>query len=425
MKNTKIKIILFILFFFLVIQFAFASVNSTDETDLKILSGNTWNWISFPRLADNFGVDGIQLFEEIKPFPIAIDLWRTYFMELSYDMFWCPPKYAINSEQSYKIHLYQDGVYELECKGSRLSPEHTITLNQGMINPVGYWLHQTQLWSEAITSTDLEKINYIQAQDWFVVKRNGKWYGVLDATFEYGKGYEISVSQTIKSFQWQQSGNQFPVFKKEPVKYFDYKDKPVYEMVVIDGIESDTELREIGIFIDNVCIGAEKINGYPISIQAYTQYTNHQHPLDFITITEDGIQKAVRQIWRYSFEKERYKISEIYPHKSHFTKLKLSLNDDNSAKPIAELSIISYPNPFNPSTTISFTLAEETEITLEIYNIKGQKVATLINGNLRTGKQEIVWNGVDENGVFVSSGIYFSRLTVGEKKLLQKMMLLK
>ncbi len=58
------------------------------------------------------------------------------------------------------------------------------------------------------------------------MKRNGRWYGVLDATFEYGKGYEISVSQTVESFQWQQSGNQFPVFKKEPVKYFDLKISP-------------------------------------------------------------------------------------------------------------------------------------------------------------------------------------------------------
>ncbi len=52
-------------------------------------------------------------------------------------------------------------------------------------------------------------------------------------------------------------------------------------MFVIDGIESETELVEIGIFIDGVCIGAENINGYPISIQAYTQYANHQHTIDF------------------------------------------------------------------------------------------------------------------------------------------------
>jgi hypothetical protein len=70
--------------------------NFSSTTDIKPLSGNTWNWVSFPRLANNSGVDGISLLEKIKPFPRAIDLWRTYLMELSYDMDWCPYIYAIN-----------------------------------------------------------------------------------------------------------------------------------------------------------------------------------------------------------------------------------------------------------------------------------------------------------------------------------------
>jgi agmatine/peptidylarginine deiminase len=68
-----------------------------------------------------------------------------------------------------------------------------------------------------------------------------------------------------------------------------------------------------------------------------------------------------------------------------------------------------YPNPFNPSTTISFDVAQTSSfVTLEIYNIKGQKIKTLVNNLLPAGKHEIVWNGKDDNNKPVSSGIYFA-----------------
>ncbi len=87
-----------------------------------------------------------------------------------------------------------------------------------------------------------------------------------------------------------------------------------------------------------------------------------------------------------------------------------------------------YPNPFNPSTTISFNLQEEGEIKLEIYNIKGQKVKTLIafpNGGLGT-RDSVTWNGTDENNQPVSSGIYFYKLNVnGKTEAVKKCLLLK
>jgi len=69
-----------------------------------------------------------------------------------------------------------------------------------------------------------------------------------------------------------------------------------------------------------------------------------------------------------------------------------------------------YPNPFNPSTTISFSLPKEENIELTIYNIKGQKVKTLYSGIAEEGKHTMVWEGKDSNGKEVSSGIYFYKL---------------
>lgn len=84
-----------------------------------------------------------------------------------------------------------------------------------------------------------------------------------------------------------------------------------------------------------------------------------------------------------------------------------------------------YPNPFNPSTNISFELAETQNVTLVVYNMIGQKVKTLVNGKKAAGNYKIQWNGKNEEGLQVSSGIYFLRLEAGKFKQTRKMLLVK
>ncbi|MDA3814446.1 MAG: T9SS type A sorting domain-containing protein, partial [Candidatus Cloacimonetes bacterium] len=64
------------------------------------------------------------------------------------------------------------------------------------------------------------------------------------------------------------------------------------------------------------------------------------------------------------------------------------------------------PNPFNPETNIKFYLDESSHVSLEIYNIKGQLVKTLVNNDLSAGEHSFIWNGKDGNGNQVASGIY-------------------
>ena len=84
-----------------------------------------------------------------------------------------------------------------------------------------------------------------------------------------------------------------------------------------------------------------------------------------------------------------------------------------------------YPNPFNPTTTISFTLDEPAQTFVTIYNLLGQRVTTLIDVNLPAGEKAIVWNGTDENGREVSSGVYFYLIQSGKHTESKKMTLLR
>ena len=92
---------------------------------------------------------------------------------------------------------------------------------------------------------------------------------------------------------------------------------------------------------------------------------------------------------------------------------------------IARLSQ-NYPNPFNPTTMINYSLNEASDVTIEVFNVKGQKVKTLVNEYQEAGAQSIEWNGIDENNKSVSSGVYFYKMRAGGRYTsTRKMILLK
>ncbi len=83
------------------------------------------------------------------------------------------------------------------------------------------------------------------------------------------------------------------------------------------------------------------------------------------------------------------------------------------------------PNPFNPSTVIPFALSSRASVTLSVYNLLGQKVVDLVDEEMPVGNYQVDWNGTDEAGKPVSSGVYFYLLKCGDHSLSKKMILLK
>ncbi len=94
-------------------------------------------------------------------------------------------------------------------------------------------------------------------------------------------------------------------------------------------------------------------------------------------------------------------------------------------KPNNNIKVSNYPNPFNPETTISFSLPKESKIELSVYNIKGQKVKTIVKDEFESGKHSIIWFGKDKNNKKCSSGIYFYKLKTEKFEKVKKMILLK
>jgi len=86
----------------------------------------------------------------------------------------------------------------------------------------------------------------------------------------------------------------------------------------------------------------------------------------------------------------------------------------------SRLALTNYPNPFNPTTGISFSLPAAADVRLDIFNIMGQRIATLVDGTLNAGVHTFAWDGAN-----LASGVYMYRLTAGDLIETRKMMLLK
>lgn len=98
--------------------------------------------------------------------------------------------------------------------------------------------------------------------------------------------------------------------------------------------------------------------------------------------------------------------------------------DENAPALVTKLKG-NYPNPFNPETTISFSLKESGNAELKVYNAKGQLVRTLAKGTMDAGEHRLVWDGRDDRGSSVASGIYFYRLMTKNYQETKKMILMK
>ncbi|MBI9032302.1 T9SS type A sorting domain-containing protein [bacterium] len=100
-------------------------------------------------------------------------------------------------------------------------------------------------------------------------------------------------------------------------------------------------------------------------------------------------------------------------------------NPDSEVLPLINMLGNNYPNPFNPETTINYSVKTSGPVQLNIYNIKGQRVKKLVNDNKEAGRYSVVWDGKDGNNNAVASGLYLYKLeslgfTSSKKMILMK-----
>lgn len=99
--------------------------------------------------------------------------------------------------------------------------------------------------------------------------------------------------------------------------------------------------------------------------------------------------------------------------------------DEQNNRPVSFSLNQNYPNPFNATTEITFNTAATGRVVLDVYNITGQKIKTLVNDQFKPGIHSVIWDGTAEDGHVITSGVYFYRLQTADRSETKKMVLIK
>ena len=142
--------------------------------------------------------------------------------------------------------------------------------------------------------------------------------------------------------------------------------------------------------------------------------TGYSSGITVVDIKSDKGTKTPWSIYRGNLARTAYYSDNI-----------ISSNDNSTDSASPQISLSNYPNPFNPTTTISFNLTKSQKVKLNIYNIKGQLVKNILNETIEKGNHQIKWNGKDSQNKSVGSGVYFIQLETSIKNVFRKTLLLK
>lgn len=416
------------------------------DYDIKYLHTG-WNWESFPRL-ERTGNDTVHIKPILETFNffneiITIDLFNLS-NHLIYDKNetpqWNNVSFPVQSSQLYKVKILPDEIRTLNLEGTKLSSSFALTdtiLSAYTYHWLGYWLEESQ---NIVTAFDTlwQYVEKVKAEDWYydscssnrsIGEATPVSWSTDNKTLAYGKGYMVWFKdQEISGFHWTASSVSEKPKKKAQSENFTFIDKPDYE--VIDVIDIPEYVIEIGVFQDDICVGAVVVQDSCEQILVYSENANREEiPFTFEIVTSNrDMNNLIRNYQVFNRFTGKFENSYVVAGQQESSIIKFEdIYEPQNEKPRIKIFQLrsNYPNPFNPDTNISFTIPSEQKVKLAIYNIKGQKVKELINGNCKSGKHSIVWNGNDDNGKQVGSGLYFYKLKTDKKELVKKMLLLR
>ena len=389
---------------------------SHDFHETEANSGR-YRWVSFPVIDRTIVTEGEETEYICSPVEEQTDYFRI-FDEYGYEQVFDDPDWTntnlteLDSKEGYKIQTYDDVL--IPTSGKTLAENTPVTVNPNG-DWVGYFVKETL--SIDVAFADIwDHIQSIYSEDW--AWRKGDTIPAERCGLIYGKMYVVNVDQAC-SFVYNQSGSGINPKERTMPTGLCYTETPEYMPITVTGLDS-RGAAEIGVLLDGECVGASEIDAEQVQILA------------FVPSTYDGTGEVTFQIYDGSRGYKTYSDYQVMGARNQ-QDLRLQLNKfatvrlGNESEDIETLTCVSnYPNPFNPTTTIKFSIADNASNALvEIYNLKGQKVKTLLNEKLSAGNHSVIWNGVDNSNNKVASGIYFYRIKTSEMDLSKKMIMMK
>ena len=397
------------------------------------------NWCSFPVLNPN-NIDAYDFFE---PLIQSGSLKRVQFgdIKLYKDVLgiWHNDIGNLRTVDGYRVEMYEADAISLY--GYKISPETQIDLiveedkapefyPMGYHNWIGYFLPYSQSPQDAFANV-WDNLTFIKADDYTLRRKwnSDEWWGETSGTVsvDYGKSYAVGILEDC-SFIWNQSPFHIEEYNKTETVLFTYEETMDYMPIFVDSTEILNGIDEIGVFLEDECIGASVVEGYPVFIPAYVEddstLKKECNELTFQVACYDKGGRSNISVYLYDEVKNIYMEEPVVLNKNSYAIVRLGSAGNTNSSVGFEL-YQNYPNPVVSKTTISFTLPKDygdTEI--KIYNIKGQLVKQLGFSDADVGFNE-VWDCTDNHNKPVSNGIYFYKVTSGKYSDLKKMIIIR
>ena len=398
------------------------------------------NWSSLPVLNPN-KINAYDFFEPLIQNQTLKEVRYTDELRLYYrqQQGWINDIGDLQTVDGYRVEMYESDLISLY--GYKVSPETPIELiveeekapefyPMGYHNWIGYFLTYSQSPQDAFANV-WDNLTFIKADDYTLRRKwnSNEWWGAISGpvSVDYGKSYAVGVLEDC-SFTWNQSPFHIEEYNKTGTVLFTYEETMNYMPIFVDSAEAFNGIDEIGVFLENECIGASVVEGYPVFIPAYvdndTTLTKGSNELTFQIASYDKGGVSSISVFLYNETQNVYTEKPVVLNKNSYAIVRLG-SAGNTEPPVGFALYQNYPNPVLGTTTISFTLPEDhTEADIKIYNIKGQLVKEL---GFRTsdGGFNSVWDCTDDYNKPVSNGIYFYKVTSGEDSELKKMIIMR
>ena len=252
--------------------------------------------------------------------------------------------------------------------------------------------------------------------------------GITD--FEAGEGYYLKVNAPTTLTINEGSGISRTISHDKKLNPIHFKashaGNPYMPMNIyitdanIDG-KPISHGMEVGIFDGDMCVGSavfeesleskESFLTLPVSMDDPTTWNKDGYvPGNEIKVRIfDGFNELEASSGGFVFEQLESVFMEL----------------DVRITPMAYGLHANYPNPFNPSTTVSYDLAIDGDVSLKVYNMRGEIISTLVSGYQHAGTHAVTWNGMTDSGKEAASGVYFFKLEAGDFVQMNKAILIK
>jgi hypothetical protein len=252
-----------------------------------------------------------------------------------------------------------------------------------------------------------------------------------------GEGYEIFLTGTDDIELFYPSGDMARTHSEQSEFWTDYRINSVstqYEIaktgishpIIITDIAGAIEVGdELVAYAGDMVVGATKVVDLdaPVVISAWGGY--HEFGIDLDGYTSGD--KIDLRLWSESENRELRVVADL--DSDIFGEAPLTVGTANvsmqDAIPVEVNLSQNYPNPFNPTTRIDYSVVSDGHVTLNVYDITGRLVSTLVDGYVDAGYHSVMWSGSDNNGIRLSSGIYFYSLQSESSNMTRKMVYMK